>query len=399
MVPWRWPTGPSRPDARGGVTLSEPREHERPRNGPPARGPTGDAGPADPRSPEPYETIAEHLDRGAELRGDPLADPEAGEIALDVGDTADDIAVHATSGAEAVVGRWQTPFGRFLRTALALGAFFLIAGFIWEALKWFAGTPWRMEDILGTGADYYHDPPFRVLQFSDRQLPHIWDIGYQLFEPFQRGSDETLLGFLLGAALFTLRQAVIGFVLGAFIGIAIASVFVHSVRSERAFMPYVVATQTIPIVALAPVIALAVGLGPAAVVIVATYLTFFPVAIAQLRGLRSPDPRALELMRSYGASRWDIYRKLRLPASVPFLFTALKVAATWAIIGAIIGEGPGGVGQGLGKAIISFSQQYITGPEKLWATILIASLVGIVAYLAVRAVEVFVVRHRPGARS
>ncbi len=353
----------------------------------------------DRRVPMPYRALGPNTSAWSprDYRREPLADPEAGEVALDVGDAADDVAVHTVGGAEGVVGRWRTPLGQFARTAFALLAFMLIAGFVWEALKWVGGTPWRFENILGSGVDYFHDPPFRVLQFSDRQLPHIWDILYELVEPFRRGSDQSLLEFLLGAALFTMRQAFIGFVLGAFIGIAIASIFVHSIRSERTFMPYVVASQTIPIVALAPVIALAVGLGPTAVVIVATYLTFFPVTISQLRGLRSPDPRAMELMRSYGASRWDVYRKLRLPASVPFLFTALKVAATWAIIGAIIGEGPGGVGEGLGKAIISFSQQYITGPEKLWATILIASLVGILAYLAVRAAEVLILRNRPGA--
>ncbi|MFV2063721.1 MAG: ABC transporter permease [Chloroflexota bacterium] len=329
----------------------------------------------------------------------PLQDPDGIDIALDVGDMADDIAVHTAGGAEGVVGRWSTPLGKFARTALALLVFMLLAGFIWETLKWFGGTPWRFENILGTGIDYFHDPPFRVLQFSDRQLPHIWDILAQLAEPFQRGSDKTMLQFLLEAAAFTMRQAVIGFFLGVLIGIGLASIFVHSLTSERALMPYVVASQTIPIVALAPVIAIVVGLGPEAVIIVATYLTFFPVTISQLRGLGSPDPRAMGLMRSYGASRWDIYRKLRFPASVPFLFTALKVAATWAIIGAIIGEGPGGVGEGLGKAIISFSQQYITGPEKLWATILIASLVGIVAFMAVRATEVLVLRNRPGSSS
>ena len=326
-----------------------------------------------------------------------MQDPDGLDIALGVGDMADDIAVHSRGGAEGVVGRWSTPLGKFTRTVLALLVFFIIAGVIWETLKWFGGTPWRFENILGTGIDYFHDPPFRVLQFSDRQLPHIWAILAELAEPFRRGSDVTMLQFLLEAALFTMRQAVIGFALGVLIGIGLASIFVHSLTSERAFMPYVVASQTIPIVALAPVIAIVVGLGPEAVIIVATYLTFFPVTISQLRGLRSPDPRAMELMRSYGASRWDIYRKLRFPASVPFLFTALKIAATWAIIGAIIGEGPGGVGDGLGKAIISFSQQYITGPEKLWATILIASLVGIVAYMAVRAAEVLVLRHRPGS--
>jgi NitT/TauT family transport system permease protein len=102
----------------------------------------------------------------------------------------------------------------------------------------------------------------------------------------------------------------------------------------------------------------------------------------------------MELMRSYGASRWDIYWKLRLPASIPYLFTALKVAATAAIVGAIIGEGPGGITDGLGRAIISYNQQYVTGPERLWATILIAGLAGVAFFMAIRVAEVAVTRHR-----
>ncbi len=136
-------------------------------------------------------------------------------------------------------------------------------------------------------------------------------------------------------------------------------------------MPYVIASQTIPIVALAPMIVYAFGPNVTSVVVIATYLTFFPVTIAMIRGLRAPDPRALELMRSYAAGRWAIYRKVRLPASLPYLFTALKIAATASIVGAIIGEGPGGIPDGLGRAIINFNQQYISGPEKLWAAILV----------------------------
>ncbi|CAN5599509.1 hypothetical protein BH23CHL8_BH23CHL8_05140 [soil metagenome] len=326
----------------------------------------------------------------------PRTDPDALEVALDLEGVADELAVRSDIGAEAVVGRWSTPLGKLARTALAIGLFLLAGAFVCEAFKWLFGDPWRIESFLGTGIAYFHDPPFRLLQASDRQLPHLWSIASELANPFQRGSDVTLLQFLAESALFTLRQAVMGFALGAAIGIGLASVFVHSGLAERAFMPYVVASQTIPIVALAPLIVILFGFGVVSVVVVATYLTFFPVTIAQLRGLRSPDPRALELMRSYGASRWDTYRKLRLPASVPYLFTALKVAATAAIVGAIIGEGPGGVKEGLGKAIISYNQQYITGPEKLWATLLIAGLTGIVFFLAVRGAEILVLRRRPG---
>jgi NitT/TauT family transport system permease protein len=282
-----------------------------------------------------------------------------------------------------------SPRRPLLRTALAFIVFLAGLAIVWEGFKWLAGDPWRL-----TAIGYTHVPPFHLLQAADLQLPHIWDIVGALFQPVQRGQDQTLGQFLVGAALFTWGEAAIGFALGALIGIVLAAIFVHSVLAERAFVPYVIASQTIPIVALAPLIVVGFGRGITSVVIIAVYLTFFPVTIAEMRGLRSPDPRALELMRSYAASRWSILWKVRLPASVPYLFSALKVAATASIVGTIIGEDPAGTAQGLGRAIVNFNQQYITGPEKLWATILIASLVGIAFYLLVRAAEVVALRGR-----
>jgi NitT/TauT family transport system permease protein len=338
---------------------------------------------------EPYRPMDAAIDAAQ-----PLADPGAIEAALDVEGGADELAKESARGAESVVGRWHSPVGRLLRTVLALVAFFLIVGFVWEVFKWLFGDPWRFDDVLGTGLRYVHQPPMSLSQASDLQLPHIWDIAYALSEPVQRNSETSLLLHLLGAAFSTWSMAVVGFAIGALIGITLASIFVHSALSERAFMPYVIASQAIPIVALAPIISAAAGRGSTAVIIIAVYLTFFPVTIAQARGLRSPDPRSLELMRSLAASRWDVYRKVRLPASVPYLFTALKVAAAAAIVGAIIGEGPGGVKDGLGRAIINFNQQYITGPEKLWATILIASLTGMFFFVLVRIAEIISTRRR-----
>ena len=118
------------------------------------------------------------------------------------------------------------------------------------------------------------------------------------------------------------------------------------------------------------------------------------VTIAAMRGLSSPDPRAIELMRSYAANRWAVFWKVRLPASVPYLFTALKIAATASIVGAIIGEGPGGVRSGLGRAILDFNQYYITGPERLWAAILVSSLLGITFFGLVRLAEAYLLRGR-----
>ncbi len=110
--------------------------------------------------------------------------------------------------------------------------------------------------------------------------------------------------------------------------------------------------------------------------VIAAYLTFFPVTINTLRGLTSVDPRALELMRSYAASTFEILWKLRLPTSLPYLFAALKIAATACVVGAIIGELPASIQDGLGGAILNFNQYYSTRPPSLWATNLVAALLG-----------------------
>ncbi|MGH2427478.1 MAG: ABC transporter permease [Candidatus Limnocylindria bacterium] len=269
-------------------------------------------------------------------------------------------------------------------------AFVAIVVVVWEGLKFIGGDPWR---YFG----WEWRPPLEIWFANDLLLPHVWEITGALGAPVQRNAEESLAQFLIGAAAYTWREAAIGFVAGAILGITLAAIFVHSRLAERAFVPYVIASQTIPIVALAPMIVFAFGQNVTSVVIIATYLTFFPVTIAMLRGLRSPDPRALELMRSYAASRWSVFWKLRMPASLPYLFTALKISATASIVGAIIGEGPGGIPDGLGRAIINFNTQYISGPEKLWAAIVVSAVLGIVFFSLIRLAELLVLRGRPDA--
>jgi NitT/TauT family transport system permease protein len=280
-----------------------------------------------------------------------------------------------------------SPDRGWLRRLLVFAAFVLLIGLVWEGLKFIGGDPWRTET-------WTWEPPLDIWFASDLLLPHVWDIFGALANPVQRGSEQSLAQFLVGAAFYTWREAAIGFLLGAVIGITLAAIFVHSRLMERAFVPYVIASQTIPIVALAPMIVFAFGPSVTSVVIIATYLTFFPVTIAMIRGLRSPDPRALELMRSYAASRWSIFWKLRMPAALPYLFTALKISATASIVGAIVGEGPGGIPDGLGRAIVNFNTQYISGPEKLWATIVACAALGIAFFFIIRVTEVLVLRNR-----
>jgi NitT/TauT family transport system permease protein len=267
---------------------------------------------------------------------------------------------------------------------------------VWEGLKLIGGVPWRTPGA-GPGSPVLWNPPLRLPFANDLNLPHVWNIALAFGQPWQRGADRNVAQFLFDASLYTWREALIGFALGALLGLVLATVFVHSRLLERALVPYVIASQTVPIIALAPMIVFAFGANVTSVVIIATYLTFFPVTIAMIRGLRSFDPRAMELMRSYAASRRSILWKLRLPASLPYLFTALKISATASIVGAIIGEGPGGISDGLGRVIITFNQYYTSGPEKLWAAIFAAALLGIVFFLCVRAAEILALRGRPGA--
>jgi len=279
--------------------------------------------------------------------------------------------------------------------ALALLFVVLLIG-VWEGAKALGGDPWRFRDA--SGAETIYRPPFKWDIASDLALPHVWKIWEALAAPVQRQQTQSLAEFLVGAAVHTGQEAALGFLFGGVFGLALAAVFVHSKLAERAFMPYIVASQTIPILALAPLIAFAFGNGLVGIVIVASYLTFFPVAIAQLRGLTSPDPRALELMRSCAASRWTIFWKVRMPASLPYLFAALKIAATASIVGAIVGEGnPGGSQFGLGRSILNFNEQYGSAPEKLWAAILASALLGLAFFLAIRIAELVVLRGRPGA--
>ena len=252
---------------------------------------------------------------------------------------------------------------------------------------------WEVVKLLGGDPSEAWTPPFQWTVASDLNMPHVWDIAASFVEPAQRNGPP--LGIVLvNAGFFTFREAFGGFVFGAFLGLALAIVFVHSRILERALVPYVVASQTVPIIAIAPVVVIWLRGGWLAVAVISAYLTFFPVTIAGLRGLRSPDPRALELMRSYASSSRDVLLKVRLPAAAPYLFAAFKVAATASVVGAIIGELPSGIRDGLGGAILNFNQFYVSGPPKLWAAIMVAAVVGIGFFALVRAAEVVFLRGR-----
>jgi NitT/TauT family transport system permease protein len=256
---------------------------------------------------------------------------------------------------------------------------------VWEAYKWVGE---RLEITW----------PFPV---NERTMPHVYDMVGQLFEPSRR-NGPLLIDVLLDAAAFTAKEAAVGFVLGASIGFLIAVALAESRLLQRGFLPYIVASQTIPILAIAPMVVVWINpklpeslAGWGAVAVISAYLTFFPVTINTLRGLRSADPRAVELMHSYAANRWKILWKLRIPASFPYLFTALKIAAPAAVVGAIIGELPSSIQDGLAGAILNFNQYYVSSPPSLWATNIIAAALGILFFAVVAIAERLLVHRAP----
>jgi NitT/TauT family transport system permease protein len=258
---------------------------------------------------------------------------------------------------------------------------------LWESYRWvWEQTGWTR--------------PFPV---NERTMPHLHDIVGQLFEPSRR-NGPVLGGVLLDAALFTAKEAFVGLVIGAVVGFFLAVLLVHSVVLARGLMPYIVASQTIPILAIAPLVV--VGLGAIEIAgrtpcdwervsVISAYLTFFPVTINSVRGLSSVDPRALQLMQSYAAGNWAILWKLRVPTSLPYLFAALKVSARACVAGAAVCELPTSIQEGLGGKILNFNQYYSTGPENLWATNIVAAGLGICFFLGIVGLEKLVVHRAP----
>ncbi len=234
-------------------------------------------------------------------------------------------------------------------------------------------------------------------------MPPMGDILGEFGET-PRGEDKVYARFLFDEGLFTLREAAVGFAVGVMLGLAIAVLLVRSRRLEEGLLPYVIASQTIPLIAIAPIIVIwgrtELDFLPwewqdwMSVSVIATYLTFFPVAVNGLRGLQSPRAEDLELMSSYAASWRQSLFRLRFPASVPYLFASFKIAATASVVGAIVGEISAGVDGGLGRRILLEAQRYTTGPERLYASVMGAAVLGIFVFLVVTAAERVVLNHQ-----
>ena len=192
----------------------------------------------------------------------------------------------------------------------------------------------------------------------------------------------------------TLSSTLLGFVLGTLLGIGLAIAIVHVKFLSKSLMPWIIASQTIPILAIAPMIIVVLGsLGLTGLLpksLISMYLCFFPVTIGMVKGLTSPDPMQLDLMRTYYASTDQILWKLRFPSSLPFLFASLKVAIAIALTGAIVGELPTGAQAGIGARMLTGS--YYGQTVQIWAALVAASVAAASLVYGVGAIERFVGR-------
>jgi NitT/TauT family transport system permease protein len=202
---------------------------------------------------------------------------------------------------------------------------------------------------------------------------------------------------LWSAGWFTFKEALAGFALGCSVAFLLALVLARWQPLGRALMPYAIAANAIPIIAFAPITNAWFGLlSPWSKIVIAAVLCFFPVLVNSLRGLTSVRPESLELMRSYAAGEVDVFRRVRIPTSLPFVFTALKVASVLAMIGAVVGDYFGGSTKALGIQIqssVTLSQY-----EYAWSAILVASILGIAFYAAIALVERLALSWHPSTR-
>jgi len=201
---------------------------------------------------------------------------------------------------------------------------------------------------------------------------------------------------LLYHAAVTAQSTLVGFVFGSLLGMLLAAAIVHSRTLDRALLPWIVASQTVPVLAIAPIVLVILGSlgfsGVAPKAVIAMYLCFFPVTVAMVQGLRSPQRIETELMHTYAASKLQAFWMLRLPAALPFLFPSLRIAVAAGLVGAMVAELPTGAQAGLGARLLTGS--YYGNTVGIWSALVLSALLGLGLTAAVALAERLVLKGR-----
>ena len=240
---------------------------------------------------------------------------------------------------------------------------------------------------------------------NDTAMPHLWEMLSRYAEPEMRAPNSKLIWFVvLKGAFYSFRLALVGFVLGSTIGVALAALMTRFKTMERGLLPYLVISQTVPLIALAPLV---VSWGGKLQIFGFTWprwlsasvlgacLAFFPIAVGTLRGLKSAPAASLELMDSYAASWKQTLFKLRFPAAIPYMVPAFKLGASGAVIGVVVAEISTGLKGGIGRLIIEYARQATGDPAKVFTAVFGAAGLGLAMAGLVALADVLLMRNRP----
>lgn len=239
---------------------------------------------------------------------------------------------------------------------------------------------------------------------NDTAMPHVWSMLSRYGKPELRGSDTQIWQVVLSGAWYSFRLSLVGFALGATIGVGLAIVMARFRIVERGLLPYLVLSQTVPLIALAPLVVawggkLEIGSFTwprwLSASVLGAFLAFFPVSVGTLRGLSSAPTAALELMQSYAATWHQTLVRLRFPAAVPFMVPALKLGATGAVIGVVVAEISTGLKGGIGRLIIEYAREATADPAKVFTAVFGAAALGLAMAGLVAAVDMVLMRNRP----
>ena len=269
---------------------------------------------------------------------------------------------------------------------------FVLVAVGWEAYK--AVGPEQGGTVLG----------MRILaRTDDRAMPHIWDMFARFADPEVRGGEDAIWVVVLRAAWYSFRCSLLAFVAGSLLGIGLAILMSRFRVFERALMPYLVISQTVPIIVLAPLIFSLMAFKSRdlaektwlAAVLLGVFLAFFPVAMGMMRGLQNTPAASLELMDSYAAGWWKTMWKLRFPNAVSYLAPALRLAGAAAVVGVTVSEISLGVRFGVGRLILSYGQEATSDPPKLYTAVFGAAALGLVMAAVVLGIDRLLMRNRP----
>jgi NitT/TauT family transport system permease protein len=239
---------------------------------------------------------------------------------------------------------------------------------------------------------------------NDQAMPHVWDMLTRFAEPERRGFEGSILTTVLAGTWFTFRLALTGFAMGALVGVGLAILMARFKVVERGLLPWLVLSQTVPLIALAPLVVswggkLHVGAFEwprwLSAAVLGAFLAFFPVAVGTLRGLTSTPPASLELMDSYAASWRQTLFKLRFPAAVPYIVPSMKLAATASVVGVVVAEISTGLAGGVGRLIIEYAREATADPAKVYTAVFGAAALGLLMAGLVGFADMLLMRDRP----